>query len=407
MKSIRAIALHLKTAEGNMTMPTLPAAKPGLFSGARSMIGGPVGMAAQTMLGRQVDKNFIGAAGEATGGNYDQAGAIMNDPVGGSLAFPDAASKLRSASGEGTAMLSGGSALIPTLAGGLRGGGPYGLFFGAGPLAQQGIQDWRINKSLEAMQDVPEDRRLDTWQTFQNPETSEVLKAENPQLYDKLTSIQSGAQTADKVRGGIFNWGNSGYRLAPKNFFAPTPATLARGAAVGVATLGTNTVNSALGGLGSPAAVDPVTGDNQYEGDVPWWHHSLRGLRSTAAGAVGGIPGGPVGVIGGAIANPLMELKSDFGEIGGRIKDHFSNEKPEDLQMRMIDKTRQAWAAREHAAQFDAAAAKSAEESKKFLQSFSNYRTALGIGVGVPLAGLLLYKMLAKKKAQPPAPQPV
>jgi len=430
------------------------AAAPSRLQRFRGSLGFPAAILGQSFIDKKTDQRFMDAATEATGGDIGLAGDYANDIVGASLIDPVAAGKLRNASNELTGFRAGSSALLPTIAGGLRAGGPYGLFFGAGPLASQGISNWRTDNTLGALGDLPEDQRLNFWNRYNDPAQAAGLKAESPDMFSRLSKIDSRAQTADEIRGGVFDQWN-GPRLGPVplhmpslqtagaqaalsgtsgllermgigtaagalrglasaspasgfNTIVPTPALLARGAGAGVATWASNKANSALGGVGAPAVTDPVTGSTQYDGDHPWWHDSARGFRSSLAGAVGGAPLGPVGAIGGAVVNPIREAWGDISEIGGHFKRRYFDEASEVTQNRMMEDGRAAWRAREAQAKFDVAAQKGLDDSRKFMQSFANYRTALGIGVGVPLAGFLLYKMFLQKKkpAARSAPEP-
>lgn len=448
MKSLQVITKHLKVARPTPSPTSLrDPAHQGWFRGLRSNVGGVGGMAAQSWGTHHAQRGFVDAATAATGGDLDLARGHMSDMVGGHYVDPTVNTQLRDASNQANYELSGISALAPTIFGGVRGGGPYGLFFGASPMISQALGNAQIDSSIKALDTLPENQRLNFWNRFRDQDAS--LQAENPEMFDRLSKIQSNFGTANKVRGGFFdqwsvpmvhdqtaknlvaqgalragasaidNGGRSATAAALRQMasspgkssigqiLVPSAGNLLRAGGAGVATLATNAGNNLIGGVGAPAQVNPETGKTQYDGDVPWWHHSLRGARSSIAGAVGGAPAGPVGMIGGAIANPVIEASDDLGEIAGHFKRHFG-EDPIAKQNRMIETSRAAWRAQESAAKFDAAKAQNLAESKKVMEGFTNYRNAMGLAVGVPLAGLLLYKMLAKKKKKPaPEPEPL
>lgn len=82
-------------------------------------------------------------------------------------------------------------------------------------------------------------------------------------------------------------------------------AGLARGAGAGVATMAANAVNSAIPGAGNP----------NTPGGESFMDDAMRGVRLTGAGAVGGAPLGPWGVVTGAVTNPASHLVGDIKEI--------------------------------------------------------------------------------------------
>lgn len=391
------------------------------------------GMAGQHYLNKAIENHY-----------GDGPGQSVQDNTGHALA--------QAGSALGTSLIPG----LPFGRSGLRYGLGYGAFAAADPLISRGIgayadhEENKLNaavpKGMDWQEAVAQDPSL---QTRANEAGKRVFYADqakdnffggaSPQLMKQTGARAVAAGGGNLLESlGLKRVGPFVKSIAklPEYFrpsfaplsgesstifsgLAPSAGGLARGGAAAVTTWGANLANKAIGGIGAPEIRDE-NGESNYDADHPWWHDSLHAVRSVGAGVIGGAPAGPVGMIAGAIVNPLSELWGDSKDIfrltrpspapsqaaTDRVQDFYDQQ--DGLPKRP---SHAEWQAEEQAkvrAQQSATnEAKKTEDNQRFIQSFMNYRTALGIGVGVPLAGLLLYKMFkARKKPVPAQPIP-